>query len=192
MKVYFHLNIDAFSNCYLVTNPEKKQAIIIDPCKINKEILEQIENEQYKLVAVLVTHNHASHLRGLETLRKIYTPRIYAADYEVADSDTIVLKGDGVLKIAGLHVGYMSVPGHSADSMVFRIGRLLFTGDTISAGLISNTNSSYSKRTLMSNIQTKILSQQEDTIIMPGHGPPTSIGVEKKMNIEFSKPVEKE
>ncbi|HBG36831.1 MAG TPA: MBL fold metallo-hydrolase, partial [Treponema sp.] len=81
MKVYFNLSLEGFSNCYVVTNPEKKAAIIIDPGTVTKEILLQIEREQLNLEAVLITHNHESHLKGLATLRKIYTPKIYAADY---------------------------------------------------------------------------------------------------------------
>ena len=130
MKIYFHLNLDGFSNCYLVANEDSRQALIIDPCRVTTELLEQIEREPYSLVAVLITHSHMTHLRGLAVLRKIYTPKIYAADYEVAGSETMVLKDDGMLQIAGLRVGYMSVPGHSADSIVYKIGQALFTGDT--------------------------------------------------------------
>jgi glyoxylase-like metal-dependent hydrolase (beta-lactamase superfamily II) len=189
MKVFFHLNIEGFSNCYVVTNPEIHEALIIDPGKITGEILRQIEDEQYNLVAVLITHNHNSHLRGLKLLQRIYTPKIYAADYEVAGSETVVLKGDGILKIAGLNIGYLALPGHTSDSMAYKIGRILFTGDALTAGMIGETNSSYAKRTLMSHVQTKILSQHDDMIIMPGHGPPTCVGAEKKINLAFGCPL---
>lgn len=185
MKVYFHLSLDGFSNYYIVTNEETKEAIIIDPGIITKEIISQIENDKYNLKGVLVTHNHASHIRGLSTLRKIYSPKIYAADYEVAGSDTNILKGDGIMRLAGLTIGYMSIPGHTPDSMVFKIGQILFTGDVLTAGLIGETNSSYSKKTLLSNIQAKLLSQQADIVVMPGHGPPTTIIAEQKFNLTF-------
>ena len=60
MKVYFHFNIDGFSNCYVVTNEKTMEALIIDPGKITKEILEQIENGPFDLTAVLITHKHKS------------------------------------------------------------------------------------------------------------------------------------
>ncbi|WP_428768714.1 MBL fold metallo-hydrolase [Treponema sp. HNW] len=186
MKIYFHLNIEGFSNAYLILNSAEKSALIIDPGKITTKMIEQIEQNKYKLDAVLITHNHASHTRGLSTLTKIYAPRIYAADYEVAKNDTVVLKGDGMIKAAGLNVSYMSVPGHTADSMVYKIGLCLFTGDVLLAGQAGNTNSSYAKKTLITNIHAKILSQHENTVIMPGHGPPTTIGAEKQFNLDFS------
>src|SRR5574344_278179 len=114
MKIYFHLNLEGFSNCYVVVNEETKKALIIDPGKITEEIINQIEGGGYQLCAVLVTHNHLSHIRGLATLRKIYKLTIYAADSEVAGSETNVISGDGTLKVGGLNIGYLSVPGHSA------------------------------------------------------------------------------
>jgi glyoxylase-like metal-dependent hydrolase (beta-lactamase superfamily II) len=187
MKVYFHLSVEGFSNCYVVTNEETKEALIIDPGVITKDIIEQIEREKYKLVGVLITHNHKSHTRGLQTIRKIYSPVIYAADYDVAGADTFLLKGDGIIRVAGLSVGYMSVPGHTHDSLVYKIGQIIFTGDVLTAGKIGTTNSSYSKKTLLSNIKSKILSQQTDIILMPGHGPPSSVEAERHFNESFSK-----
>ncbi len=182
MKVYFNLSLEGFSNCYVVTNPEEKAAIIIDPGTITKEILLQIEREQLNLEAVLITHNHESHLKGLATLRKIYTPKIYAADYEVADRETQILKDDGILRIGGLQVGYMSVPGHTPDSMVFKIGKVLFTGDALTASTLGSTTNTYAERMLLAAVHNKILSQHDDTVIMPGHGPPSSVAAEKKFN----------
>ncbi|HOE09679.1 MAG TPA: MBL fold metallo-hydrolase, partial [Treponemataceae bacterium] len=175
-----------FSNCYVVTNPETKTALIIDPGKITKEILEQIEKDRYSLEAVLITHNHESHLRGLSTIRKIYRPQIFAADYEVAGNDTQVLKGDGIIKAAGLTVGHMSVPGHTPDSMVYKIGKVLFTGDALSASMLGTTNNAYAEKMLLSNVHNKILTQHDDTIIMPGHGPPSSVAAEKLFNLSIA------
>lgn len=186
MKIYFHLSLEGFSNCYVVTNPESKKALIIDPGKITKEILEQIEIDRYSLEAVLITHNHESHLRGLSTIRKIYKPQVYAADYEVAGNDTQVLKGDGTFTAAGLSVIHMSVPGHTPDSMVYKIGKVLFTGDALSASMLGTTNNAYAEKMLLSNVHNKILTQHDDTVIMPGHGPPSSVAAEKQFNLSIA------
>jgi hydroxyacylglutathione hydrolase len=185
LKIYFHLNLGGFSNCYVIANEVKKEAIIIDPGQITEEIIEKIEGNSYKLTGVFITHNHGSHVHGLKTLRKIYTPKIYAADWEVAGNDTNVITGDGKVHIAGLTVRYMALPGHTSDSMVYKIGSVLFTGDTISAGKIGTTNSSYSDYILRNNIERKIFSQQDASIIMPGHGPPSCVGVEKLYNLDM-------
>lgn len=185
MKVYFHFNIDGFSNCYVVTNEKNMEALIIDPGKITKEILEQVESGPYNLTAVLITHRHKSHVRGLETLKKIYKPKVYAADFDIAGSEETLLNGDGIICAAGLQIKHLALPGHSADSMAYKISHIVFTGDTIFAGMISNTSSTYARRTLISNISTKILSQQDDIILMPGHGPPSTLAAEKNFNPAF-------
>ena len=190
MKVYFNLNLKGFSNCYVVVNEKSREAIIIDPGKITDDIISQIEDNHLKLVAVLITHNHGSHVDGIKTLRKIYNPKIYAADWEVAGEDTTVISGDGTTKLAKMIVRYMSVPGHTSDSVVYQIGNILFTGDILSAGEIGSTNSSYSEYILKSNIEKKIFSQQDNVILMPGHGPPTTLGAVKAFTADFKKMIQ--
>ena len=184
MKVYFHLN-GGFSNCYLIVNEETNEAIIVDPGHITEELISQIEDNHLKLVAILITHNHGTHVGGLKTLRKIYNPKIYAADWEVAGNDTTVISGDGKTRIAKMLVRYMILPGHSSDSVVYNIGNILFTGDVLSAGELGSTNSSYSEYILRSNIEQKIYSQLDDVIVMPGHGPPSTLGAIKAFNYDL-------
>lgn len=187
MKIYFHLCLEEFTNCYVVVNdePSVMKAIIIDPGKISPAIIDMLEKNNYILSAVLVTHNHEHHVSGLSTLCKIYSPDIYAADYAVPNARSVVLHGDGWLTIAGLAVEYLSLPGHSADSMVFKIGSIIFTGDTLFAGSIGETSSKYSQRMLCSNIEKKILSQNDNCVLMPGHGPPTTVATEKQFNLDL-------
>lgn len=186
MKIYYHLNPEGFSNTYVIANEKTKDVIIIDPGAMNEEIIEQIEANEFKLTSVLITHNHGSHVNGLKTLLKIYSPRIYGADWGIAGKDTTVLNGDGKLRLAGMTVHYMTLPGHTADSMIYKIGTVLFTGDSITAGRIGSTDSSYSSHILRQNINERIFSQQENTIIMPGHGPPSSVGAEKYCNMDLN------
>ena len=72
MKIYSHLNTGGFSNTYIIANENTKEAIIVDPGKISEEIITQIEENDLDLVAILITHNHGSHVFGLKTLMKIY------------------------------------------------------------------------------------------------------------------------
>lgn len=192
MKTYFHLNIDTFSNTYVVVDEHSKCAVIIDPGKPTNEVLKQIENDGYTLCAALITHNHEENTRGLSTLKRIYDLRVYAADIDVANTADTTIKGDGILKFGGITVEYFSIPGHTADSIVYKIGSVLFTGDVMSAGEIGNTTSSYAKNMLCSGIQTKIFSLSDDTVIMAGHGPMTSVGAEKMYNIDVHQPQPRE
>ena len=185
MKVYFHMNVENFSNTYLVVNEDTKTAIIIDPCKITKQIIDQIENGGYKMQAALITHNHKGHINGLSTLMKIYDITVYAAESEIQGIKTNTINGDGSINIGDLNISYFHVPGHTPDSIVYKIENVLFTGDTIEAGRICSTNSNYSRMNLIKNIKNKIFSLDNDTIIMSGHGPLTTIASEKAFNIDL-------
>lgn len=185
MKVYFHMNVETFSNSYLVVNEDTKTAIIIDPCKITKQIIDQIENGGYKMQAALITHNHKGHINGLSTLMKIYDITVYAAESEIQGIKTNTINGDGSINIGDLNISYFHVPGHTPDSIVYKIENVLFTGDTIEAGRICSTNSNYSRMNLIKNIKNKIFSLDDDTIIMSGHGPLTTIASEKAFNIDL-------
>lgn len=189
MKIYHHLNLSGLENSYIVANEKNHEAILIDPGQTSEGIIEQIENNSLKLTTVLITHNHKNHVAGLKTLMKIYSPFIYAVDWEIEGNETVVLNGEGKIRLAGMTVHYMAIPGHTADSMVYKIGNVLFTGDTIGAGLIGNTNSNNSFHILSQNIVEKILSQQENTVIMPGHGPPTSVGAERLFNKDLGETI---
>ncbi|MBQ1661852.1 MAG: MBL fold metallo-hydrolase [Treponema sp.] len=188
MKIYFHLCLDEFSNSYLVVNddPLVKEAIVIDPGKVSSQLVEQIESGGYKLSAVLITRNNEAVLGGLSTLMKIYSPQIYAADCEIESQRTVLIRGDGKLRIAGLDVDYFSIMGHSTDSMCFKIGNVLFTGDSLTAGVVGETSGTYFKRMLCSNIEKKIFSQNDELVVMPGHGPPTTVATERYYNIDIT------
>lgn len=181
MKVYFYLNAGGFSNCYLIANEKTKEAIIVDPGKIANQIISRIEENHLNLAAVLITHNHGSHADGLKTLRKIYYPKIFAADWKIAHDNVTCVTGNGKTRIANMQVRYLSVPGHTSDSVIYGIGSMIFTGDVLTAGAIGKTNSSYSEYILRSNIEQRIFSQLDNMILMPGHGPPSTLGAAKEI-----------
>ncbi len=185
MKIYLHLDFQKLTNCYLVVNEVAKKALIIDPCKISNILIKQIEDGGYDLCAVLITHKHENHYRGLKTLQKIYDFPVYAADNELANAKNI-LKGDGTKNIAGLKVEYFSLPGHSADSIVYKINDAIFTGDVLFAGKIGSSSCTYTQRYLANGIKSKLFTLNDDMVIMPGHGPVTSVGAEKQFNLDLA------
>lgn len=185
MKVYFNRIVETFSNSYVVVNDAQRKALIIDPGRVTHEMISQIENGGYTLEAILITSNIPEHTDGISTLERIYRPGIYAADTDIAGKKTFVIRGDGKLHVCGLDMSYFSIPGHSSDSIVYRIGNVLFTGDVISAGKVGETVSAYSRKVMIDDINKKLMPHSDDTIIMPGHGPMTSVGAEKLFNIEL-------
>lgn len=183
MKIYQHYSIYGFSNTYIVGNDDSGQAIIIDPAEVTTSIIEQLEHNKYSLEAVLVTHDHLHHVRGLKTLMRIYSPAIYASNARIFKYLCHKVRDRDIMPVAGFEVEALAVPGHSQDSIVFRIGDYLFTGDAWHAGLIGKTTSSFNAQALSERLTRKLLILSDETMLFPGHGPPTTLGTERTFNL---------
>jgi glyoxylase-like metal-dependent hydrolase (beta-lactamase superfamily II) len=73
-------------------------------------------------------------------------------------------------------------PAHSGDSLLFIINNFIFTGDTLFSGSIGSTTDTISHELMLSIINDKILSLNDEYFIFPGHGPPTKVGIERILN----------
>jgi len=191
MRLYCHYCRSVFSNCYIVGTdlpepsaepPKNREAIIIDPGEMDLKILSYIEDNGYTLKGILITHDHPFHVSGLATIMRIYNTEVYAINPVVREHRTVLVRDGDIITVGAFRVEVISVPGHSADSAVFKIDRLLFTGDTLTAGLIGKTISSYSAATQVSALRSKILSLPGDYTVLPGQGPPTSLKAERRFN----------
>jgi glyoxylase-like metal-dependent hydrolase (beta-lactamase superfamily II) len=202
VKLYFHYCPFGFSNCYLLGTdfPEGSggqeneadkgnqakippEMIIIDPGNMDVGVLNLIEDHDYILRAVLITHDHLHHVHGLRTIMRIYNTEIFAINPVIREHRTTLVRDGDVINIGPFRTEVISVPGHSADMAVFKIDRLLFTGDALSAGLVGNTASSYAAATQVSALRSKLLSLPGDYAILPGHGPPSSLEAERRFNL---------
>ena len=183
MKLFFHYCSFGFSNCYVLGAEDSPDAIVVDPGSMDRQLLEHIEDNEFNPVAVLITHNHSGHVHGLRTLCRIYKPEIYAINRVVLDVKTTPVKDEDKIVIGPFSVGVISIPGHSADSAVYLIDNLLFTGDVLTAGMVGSTASAYGAATQMNKLRSRLLSLPGNYVVLPGHGPPSSLEAERRFNI---------
>ena len=191
MKLYFHYCSFGFSNCYVLGSQEHSDAIIIDPGIMDRYILDSIETNDFYLRAILITHDHIGHVRGLRTLQRIYKTEVYAINRQVMDSKTIPVKDGDKIDLGPFNVEVISIPGHSSDSAVYLIHDLLFTGDVLTSGLVGNTDSAYGEATQMGKLRSRLLSLPGDYTVLPGHGPPSSLEAERRFNVGINQYDEK-
>jgi len=191
MNVFVHYCPYGFSNCYIMgtdledENPAR-DAVVVDPGNAELPMLDFIESNGYKMRGILITHDHINHVHGLRTLRRIYDAQIYAVNPMIQELKTTVIRDGDVLKLGAITVNVITVPGHSSDSAVFRINKTLLTGDTITAGLLGTTISSYGKIRQMDALRSKVLSLPGNYVIFPGHGPPSTLDAERSHNIDIT------
>ena len=183
MKLYLHYCSSGFNNCYVLGMDTGTEVIMIDPGSMDSPILEYIENHNFILRAVLLTHDHKGHVNGLRTLRRIYQTEVFAFNRVIQDISTVPVKDGDRIDIGPFNVEVISIPGHSADSVVYRIGSLLFTGDVLTTGLVGTTDSNYGARTQINALRNRLLSLPGDYTVLPGHGPPSSLEAERRYNV---------
>jgi len=202
LRLYYHYCPGGFSNSYILgtdfddEEPEDaaasreasppREALIVDPGIMDSGVLSLIEDNNYSIRGILITHDHSHHTRGLKTIMKIYKTGIYAVNPEIMGHRTMRVQDGDIINLEPFKIEVITIPGHSADSAVFKIDRLLFSGDVLSSGHAGNTSSSYAAATQINALKTKILSLPGDYIILPGHGPPSSLGSERRFNMDLN------
>jgi glyoxylase-like metal-dependent hydrolase (beta-lactamase superfamily II) len=187
MKLFFHYCSFGFSNCYVLGREDGPESILVDPGNMDKQILEFIEGNNFYPKAILITHDHPGHVHGIRTLKRIYQSEVFAINRVVRDHKTTPVKDGDTIHIGPFAVGVISIPGHSADSAVYQIERLLFTGDALTAGMVGTTVSAYGAATQLNKLRSRLFSLPGDYTILPGHGPPSTLEAERRFNVGISR-----
>ena len=185
MKIFFHFAVIGFSNTYLIGGDHGGDAILIDPGYMDIELLKLIEDNDYYVRHILFTHRHNSHTHGAKTLLKIYDADIYANSPYILDLPVKIIQDGHRFTLCGIDIEAVLVPGHSADSLVYIIDHAMFTGDVLMAGRIGSTDSALSKSLLQRSIKEKIMPKVDSMLIFPGHGTPTTLDIERQINLDL-------
>ena len=192
-------------NCSLIFDEEAKRGAIVDPGGDVPVILKAIEQANVGIEKILLTHGHIDHAGGAAELRDALGVKIEGpqrddlfllndlpksgAKYGMVDARVVVpdrwlVEGDEVT-VAGLKFSILHAPGHSPGSVIFfnDENRFALMGDVLFQGSVGRTDFPYgSEKTLLKSIREKVLPLGDDVVFLPGHGPASQIGVERKTN----------
>lgn len=189
------------ANCYLVACPQTRHCAIIDPGGDGPVIIRKARSLALEVHYVINTHAHIDHIGANSDVCSAFNAPLlgHRADLplfrsrsssialsrgqgELKEPDRFVQEGD-ILKLGQLQVKVLETPGHSPGGICLEIGAALFTGDTLFASSIGRTDlPGGSYRGLIRSIKEKLLVYPDETDVFPGHGPPTTIGEERRYN----------
>ncbi|UBU09896.1 MBL fold metallo-hydrolase [Nonomuraea gerenzanensis] len=198
------------TNCYVVAPAAGEECVIVDPGQDATEGVEELLREhRLKPVAVLLTHGHLDHVWsvapvcGARDVPAWIHPddRHLLSDPAAGWSDTSAslfggitlsepddvreLSDGAVLRLAGLELVVDHTPGHTRGSVSFRLpdDEIMFSGDLLFAGSIGRSDlPGGDYPTILRSLATKCLPLPDDTVVLPGHGPQTTIGRERATN----------
>lgn len=196
-------------NCYIVGDEETNEGILVDPGEQIEEILSEVDKSGLKITKIVNTHNHLDHVAGVEIAKqKLGIPFfIHKKDQPVLDllpeacqrwpQYSYVVKPEvegyveeGVkIDIGSLTADVLLVPGHSWGHICLVIEDNIIAGDTLFAGSVGRVDltGGTSMEELLGSIQAKLFTLPDNYNVFPGHGPSTTIGIEKQSNPFFSR-----
>ncbi|HZS95905.1 MAG TPA: MBL fold metallo-hydrolase [Terriglobales bacterium] len=191
-------------NCSVIGDESTREAIVIDPGDNIDQILGLIRKHNLQVKQIVITHAHIDHVGGAAKLRAatgapiLLNQNDYALlkmlDVQAAwigmpspgkvEIDNSIGNADSV-KVGPLEGQVIHTPGHSEGSicLYFPLEKKLIAGDTLFAGSIGRTDlpgGSYEK--ILRSLHDRVLALPDDTIVIPGHGPATTIGEERESN----------
>ena len=196
------------ANCYLVAPAPGEECVIIDPGQdAERGIEELLARYRLKPVAVVLTHGHIDHVWSVGPVcgAKGIPAYIHPADRALlADpasglglnvgqelfggitftepDDVRELTDGAALSLGGVSLTVGHVPGHTPGSVTFGSDESLFSGDLLFAGSIGRTDLPGGDHAAMLKSLARTLTLPDDTLVLPGHGPQTTIGAERRTN----------
>lgn len=192
-------------NCSIFGDEATREAIVIDPGDDVDQITAVLEKHALKVKAIIITHAHFDHVLGARKLRALSGAPVYMneKDREMLDGLEIQAQwlgwdgpvektevdenaADGlVLNLGETPFQVMHTPGHTqgSSSVYIAPARKLVAGDTLFRDSIGRTDlPGGNSRQILLSIKDKLLELPDETVVIPGHGPNTTIGRERERN----------
>jgi hydroxyacylglutathione hydrolase len=189
------------TNSYLVEDEETHDAVIVDANLEPELMLDLVRRNGADVKAIVLTHTDVDHIGGLARLLEAFDVpvAVHPAERDVVSAGKPLrsafpvelpkverldeLKEGHAYKAGSLAFEVLHTPGHSPGGVTLRIGDALFTGDALFAGSVGRTDFPNSDtETLMTAINQKLMTHPDDVRVFSGHGPPTTIGRERRYN----------
>ena len=178
---------------YVLIDPQTKQAVFIDTAYNAEAMLAVLEERHATLTGVCLTHGHMDHAGGLDRILSEWPVPVYLGEgdfpllpWKPPQASVVVPEDAQVLAVGELGVECLATPGHTPGGICYRVqsqGRALcFVGDTLFAGSVGGSNPLSLYADHLASVRGRVLQLDSDTVLLPGHGPPTTVNEERVTN----------
>jgi glyoxylase-like metal-dependent hydrolase (beta-lactamase superfamily II) len=189
-------------NCYVVFDEKTRETIVIDPGDDAQDILHLVGSKGLKIKYIVNTHAHFDHVGANKQLKDATGAEllIHQEDDKLLGNtagqarmfgmtapsspkaDRYVKHGE-VITVGGMSLTVLHTPGHSAGGICLVGDGVVFTGDALFAGSIGRTDlMGGDLMTLITSIRTNLMTLPDETLVLSGHGPQSTIGEERREN----------
>ncbi len=182
-KPFFHKDTNE-SNTYLIGSKKTREALLIDAGEDTPEYDEFLEMNHARLTGIFLTHTHWDHHSGLESILKRFDIPVYSKTGNTPNGKA-VQEGDRI-PLGNLQALVFETTGHTPDSLTLVIeNRFAFVGDALFAGSIGGTTDDELKQEEQHHIRRVLFTRPNELLVCSGHGPITTVGIEKSCNPFF-------
>ena len=181
-------------NCYVVTNEATLECVVIDPGDEANTILDYLESNKLKCVAIMLTHGHFDHVGAVDAVAEETGATVYMnelddakrhqnnhSSYTLRDGGIYYSDGD-VIDAAGLSFHIIATPGHTPGGVTLECGQLLFCGDTLFAGSCGRTDFPGGDADAEMASLRKLAALPGDYHVLPGHMGASTLQHERESN----------
>ena len=189
-------------NCYLVADRQSREAVIIDPGEESAMFLAELDTRAWTLGGIWITHGHIDHIMGIAAVHAATGAPVHLHPLDRPIYDALPQYGAWVgmqlerppapdrdlqpgqrLRVGRFQFGVRFTPGHSPGSVSFLGEGMIFGGDVLFSGSVGRTDlPGGDASALLASIQSEFLSLPDSTVVHSGHGPDTTIGLERLTN----------
>jgi glyoxylase-like metal-dependent hydrolase (beta-lactamase superfamily II) len=197
-------------NCLILGDEATREGMVIDPGDDAETILRSVKHHRLNVKAIVFTHAHIDHVGAAAEVKAATGAPVYLNEEDLfiygqmetwatwlgipvpasVEIDMPARDGD-VLRIGSVEFNVLHTPGHSPGSISLWIPseKKLVAGDTLFRDSIGRTDLPGGDGSqILTSIREKFLPLSDDTLVLPGHGPTTTIGHERECNVFLQNP----
>jgi hydroxyacylglutathione hydrolase len=181
------------SNGYVFFLAGGRVSALVDPAGIPQNLLRILRDGDYHLQYILITHKHSDHCDATADVAKAFPHAqivMHALDVHaigsLASKARLLRDGESLPFGDASTIRMLHTPGHTDGSSCYIFKDTLFSGDTLFAASVGGAygdESTYDD--ILNSVRSKLFALPDETIVMPGHGPPTTLELEKRHNPFF-------
>lgn len=182
---HFRLNVIEV-NAFILGCPDTREAVLVDCGEFDPRLPEFVERNELQLTTVFITHDHYDHVQGLRAAATHFGAMVYSGTESLGGYkvDGVLRDGDA-LQVGALSGYVVDTSGHTPVGLSLVFPDRVFSGDALFAGSVGGTSNPEDYARQLANIRRNLFTLPDDTVVHCGHGPSSTIGVEKRYNPFF-------
>lgn len=174
------------ANMFLVACPTTKKALLVDAACLDPRLEPFLEKHQITLESVFITHDHYDHTGGIEEIAKRFGIEIIAGQEQIRGLKARIVRQNDKIVAGTIEGRVVELPGHTPSSVGLVLPGMVFTGDALFAGSIGGVANDHERNREMAHIQKNVFTLPDDYLIHTGHGPSSTVYIEKTFNPFFN------